>query len=112
KKNSAAANRSRNAGTIRTQKSPSGRADGNETLKSPAAANKNVDAVAIFVVMRHPNRARTRRTRPMSAFPNPMSAPHPRSANPNKSRTGRSHDDFVGWRWRRRFGDDDFLARR
>lgn len=78
---------------------------------SPAAADEDMDAIAIFIMMRYPDRARMRRTRPATRLPCPMSAPDPCAADPDKIRPGRNRHRFHDWLWRR-FSDDDFRADR
>ena len=67
--------------------------------------------IAIFVMVRHPNGARTRRVNPTTMFPHPMTAPNPTSTNPNQTRTGGDRDRFHKRR-RGRSRDYDFLAHR
>ena len=54
-------------------------------LKPPAATDEDVDAVAIFITVFNPNRARTRRTHPMAGLPNPASLPYPRRKSKRNS---------------------------
>jgi hypothetical protein len=80
-------------------------------LGSPTAANEDMHAIAIFVMVRHPDGARTRWANPTTTFPHPMTAPDPAATNPNKSRTGGNCNRFHNRR-RWRVSDYDFLTRR
>ncbi len=80
---------------------------------TPMAFNPDAMMTTIYPAAAHPDCARMRTRSPMSASPNPASAPFPIAADPDESRIGSDWNHFdLRWWWRGVFNNDFGIWRR